>query len=94
MRLYKYFRTLIVLVPLIDVAETAFVLPPPLGLRKCNRLPFGLYVKPPGLFNEPWSLGDLNQKLCVVYLDDIIIFYKTIDELKERMRRVLETLKM
>ena len=84
----------------IDVAEkdkhkTAFVLPPPLGLWECNRLPFGL-CNAPGTFQRAMEkcLGDLNHKICVVYLDDIIIFSKTVDEHKDRLRQVLDRLTM
>ena len=82
----------------IDVAEkdkhkTAFVLPPPLGLWECNRLPFGL-CNAPGTFQRAMErcLGDLNHKICVVYLDDIIIFSQTIEEHKERLKQVLDRL--
>ena len=76
-----------------DKHKTAFVLPPPLGLWECNRLPFGL-CNAPGTFQRAMErcLGDLNHKICVVYLDDIIIFSRTIDEHKDRLRQVLDRL--
>ena len=76
-----------------DKHKTAFVLPPPLGLWECNRLPFGL-CNAPGTFQRAMErcLGDLNHKICVVYLDDIIIFSQTIDEHKERLKQVLDRL--
>lgn len=34
-------------------------------------------------------LGDLKMKMCVIYLDDLIIFSNTFDEHLERMETVL-----
>ena len=78
-----------------DKHKTAFVLPPPLGLWECNRLPFGL-CNAPGTFQRAMErcLGDLNHKICVVYLDDIIIFSRTIEEHNDRLRQVLNRLTM
>jgi hypothetical protein len=38
-------------------------------------------------------LGDLNYKICVIYLDDLIIFSKTFDEHLERLDIILAKLK-
>ena len=58
--------------------------------------PYGLYqfhVMPFGLCNAPGTLQQLMERVlsglhwtsCLVYLDDIIIFSKTIDEHLERL---------
>ena len=48
-----------------------------LGFYKCKRMPFGL-TNAPVTFQRPMEtcLGDLNLYLCIIYLDDIIIFSK------------------
>ena len=60
--------------------RTAFTVGP-LGFYEFNRLPFGLANAPASyqrLMEE--CLGDLNMKICFIYLDDLIIFSKTFDE--------------
>ena len=37
-------------------------------------------------------LSDLNYKICLCYLDDIVVFARTPHELLERLRRVLDRL--
>ena len=65
--------------------------------------PFGLYewlVCPQGLSNSPGTLqrvltkalGELVGKCCAVYLDDVIIFSKTLDEHEKHLAMVLERL--
>ena len=56
---------------------------------------------PFGLCNAPASyqrlmeqcLGDLNMKICCIYLDDLIIFSDTLEEHLERLNTVLNRLK-
>ena len=60
--------------------RTAFTVGP-LGFYTFNHLPFGLANAPPSyqrLMEE--CLGDLNMKICFIYLNDLIIFSKTFDE--------------
>jgi transposase InsO family protein len=55
-----------------------------------NRMPFGIAAAP-ATFQKLMTivLGDLNWKEAVVYLDDILIFSKTLQEHKDRLNRVL-----
>ena len=65
----------------------------PLGFFECNRMPFGL-KNAPATFQRLMQdvLGDLHLNGCVVYLDDIIIYSRTVEEhfqlLKEVFRRL------
>ena len=76
-----------------DKHKTAFVLPPPLGLWECNRMPFGL-CNAPSTFQRAMEkcLGELNHTCCVVYLDDIIVFGKTVEEHTARLEAVIQRL--
>ncbi|XP_030830382.1 uncharacterized protein LOC115919900 [Strongylocentrotus purpuratus] len=76
-----------------DKQKTAFVLPPPLGLWECNRMPFGL-CNAPSTFQRAMEkcLGELNHTVCVVYLDDIIIYSKTMEEHVVRLEAVIQRL--
>ena len=38
-------------------------------------------------------LGDLNMKICVIYLDDLIIFSRTLEEHLDRLDKVLTRLR-
>ena len=72
---------------------TAFTVGP-LGLWECNRLPFGL-TNAPATFQRVMEtiLGDLNMKICVVYLDDIIIFSHSYEEHLQHLDAVFERIK-
>ena len=76
-----------------DKAKTAFVLPPPFGLWECNRMPFGL-CNAPSTFQRAMEkcLGELNHVCCVGYLDDIIVFGRSLDEHIERLEKVIDWL--
>ena len=73
--------------------RTAFTVGP-LGLWEFNRLAFGLTNSPSTyqrLMEE--CLGDLNMKICVIYLDDLIIFADSFDEHMKRLQIVLDRLR-
>lgn len=68
------------------------------------KTPFGLYewaVMPMGLTNGPAThqarveeaLGDLIGRICVVYIDDIVVFSNSVEEHEEHVRQVLEKLR-
>ena len=63
------------------------------GLFQFTRMPFGL-PGAPGSFCRLMEivLNDLNYKICLCYLDDIVVFAKTPHELLERLRYVLDRL--
>ena len=72
--------------------RTAFTVGP-LGFYEFNRLPFGLANAPASyqrLMEE--CLGDLNMKICFIYLDDLIIFSKTFDEHMDHLEMVFQRL--
>lgn len=73
--------------------RTAFTVGP-LGFFEFNRLPFGL-CNAPATYQRVMEecLGDLNMKICVIYLDDLIIFSKTFEEHLERLQIVLDRLR-
>jgi len=76
-----------------DRPYTAFTVGP-LGLWECNRLPFGL-TNSPATFQRVMEhiLGDLNMSICLVYLDDIIIFSDSFEEHLQHLELVLERIK-
>ena len=59
---------------------TAFTVGP-LGFYECEQMPFGL-TNAPATFQRLMEncLGDLNLNWCIIYLDDVIIFSKTLRE--------------
>lgn len=78
-----------------DKQFTAFTAGP-IGLYEFNRLPFGLSNAPATyqrLMEE--CLGDLtynDEKVCQIYLDDVIIAGKTFEEHQEKLRMVFQRL--
>ena len=65
-----------------------------LGFYEYNKMPFGLPNSPATyqrLMEE--CLGSLNMKICVFYLDDLIIFSDTFEHLLERLDIVLTRLR-
>ena len=73
--------------------RTAFTLGP-LGFWEFNRLPFGLN-NAPATYQRLMEqcLGDLNMKICAIYLDDLIIFSNSLEQHLERLDKVLNRLK-
>jgi transposase InsO family protein len=66
----------------------------PLGFWEYNRLPFGL-CNAPATYQRAMEqcLGDLNYNICLVYLDDVIIFSKTYEEHLQRLEAVFKKLR-
>ena len=73
-------------------AFTAFTVGP-LGFYECEHMPFGL-TNAPATFQ--WltqnCLGNLHLHYCIIYLDDVIVFSKTLEEHLLRLRAVFEKL--
>ena len=71
-----------------DKHKTAFVVP--WGLYQFKRLPMGL-CNAPASFERLMErvLVGLNWEICLVYLDDIIVFARSFPEHLERLRQVL-----
>ena len=67
---------------------TAFTVGP-LGFYECERMPFRL-TNAPATFQRLMEtcLGDLNLHLCIIYLDDIVIFPKDLASHLERLEAV------
>ena len=65
-----------------------------LGFYEFTRMPFGL-CNMPITFQHLMqnTLGELNLSLCVIYLDDVIIFGRTEEEHLEHLWVVLECFK-
>ena len=65
----------------------------PFGFYECKRMSFGS-KKAPATFERfiRSCLGDLHLNWCIIYLDDIIIFLKTLKEHLHRLRWVFEKL--
>ena len=73
--------------------RTAFTVGP-LGFYEYNKMPFGLSDSPATyqLMMEK-CLGPYNMKICVIYLDDLIIFSYSFEQHLERLDMVLTRLK-
>lgn len=65
----------------------------PFGLYEFNRMPFGL-TNAPATFQRLMEqcLHGLNLKICLAYLDDVIVFARSFEEMLERLRIVLQRL--
>ncbi len=66
----------------------------PFGLFRFKRCPFGLATAP-GVYQNRMNhvvLKDLAPEKCVVYIDDTVIFGKTVDEFLSNLQLVLEIL--
>lgn len=76
-----------------DKAKTAFFIPSS-GLWQFKKMSVGL-CNVPATFVRLMErvLNGLNWKICVVYLDDIIVFSKTFKEHLESLNQVLDCLK-
>jgi len=76
-----------------DKPCTAFTVGP-LGHWECNRLPFGL-TNSPATFQRMMEqiLGDLNMRICIVYLDDIVIFSDSVEEHLHHLELVFERIR-
>ena len=74
-----------------DRQKTAFTTP--FGLYEFTRLPFGLNSAP-GVFQATMTrvLSDLLWTICVVYIDDILIYSDTWEEHLEAIDKVLDRL--
>ncbi|XP_065144555.2 retrovirus-related Pol polyprotein from transposon 412 [Paramisgurnus dabryanus] len=75
-----------------DKAKTAFVCP--LGFYEFNRMPQGV-TNAPSTFQRIMEkcMADINLCEVLVFIDDIIVFSKDLDEHEERLFRVLNRLK-
>ena len=72
---------------------TAFTLGS-MGLFECDRMPFGL-CNTPATFQRLMQncLGELNLTYCLIYLDDVIVYSKTLEEHLQRMHVVFDHLR-
>ena len=73
-------------------ALTAFTVRLP-GFYECKRMPFGL-THAPATFQYLMQscLGILHLQYCIIYLNGIIVFSKTLEEPLDRLRPVFEQL--
>ena len=80
-------------VDLVDRDKTAFTTP--FSLHQFCVMPFGL-CNLPGTFQRlmETTLMGLHRNVCLVYLDDIIIFSQTIEEHLIRLKQILQCLRM
>ena len=74
-----------------DEEKTAFICP--LGFYQFERMPQGI-TGAPATFQRLMekTVGDMNLLQVLVYLDDLIIFGRTLEEHEERLLRVLDRL--
>jgi len=65
-----------------------------LGFYEYNRMPFGL-SNSPSFYQRVMEeiLGDFNMNICVIYIDDLIVFSSTYEEHLERLDMIMERLK-
>ena len=75
-----------------DKPKTAFVCP--MGFWEFNRMPQGV-TNAPSTFQRLMErcVGDMNLKEVLVFLDDIIVFSKTLEEHEVRLMKVLNRLR-
>ena len=72
---------------------TAFTMGP-LGFWECGHMPFGLTNAPATLQRLVEScLNELHLNWCIIYLDDIIVFSRTLEEHLHRLKAVFNKLK-
>ena len=73
-------------------SRTAFTVGP-LGFYEFQRMPFGL-TNAPATYQRLMEdcLGDLNHTICVIFLDDVIVFSNTYEEHIERLSMVFRKL--
>ena len=64
------------------------------SLYQFNKMPFGL-VNNPATFQRLMEvvLTELARRVCVVYLDDVLVFGRTLQEHNEHLTEVLERLR-
>lgn len=74
-----------------DKEKTAFICP--LGFYQFERMPQGI-TGAPATFQRLMekAVGDMNLLQCLVYLDDLIVFGRTLEEHEERLLKVLDRL--
>ena len=74
-----------------DKEKTAFICP--LGFYQFDRMPQGI-TGAPATFQRLMerTVGDMNLLQVLVYLDDLIVFGKTLEEHEERLLKVLDRL--
>jgi len=72
-----------------DREKTAFVTP--FGLHQFHVMPFGL-CNAPSTFQRLMELAltGLHWSICLVYLDDIIIYSRTVGEHLQHLQEVLQ----
>ena len=65
-----------------------------MGLFKCDRMPFGL-CNTPVTFQRLMQncLGELNLMYCLIYLDNVIVDSKTLEEHLQRMHIIFDCLR-
>ncbi|KAG1934526.1 interleukin-1 receptor accessory protein-like 1-A [Pimephales promelas] len=75
-----------------DKHKTAFVCP--LGFYEFNRMPQGV-TNAPSSFQRLMErcMGDLNRREVLVFVDDLIVFSKTLEEHETRLLQVLKRLR-
>ena len=75
-----------------DKHKTTFSVPG-VGFFEYNRMPFGL-CNAPATFQHLMEqvLYDVNNKICAIYLDDILIWSSTVEEHIERLEAVFKRL--
>jgi hypothetical protein len=73
--------------------RTAFTVGP-LGFYEFNRLPFGL-VNAPATYQRQMEhmLDDLHLEICMIYLDDLIVFSDSFEEQLSRLERIFHRLR-
>ncbi|KAF9754364.1 Retrovirus-related Pol polyprotein from transposon 17.6, partial [Nosema granulosis] len=76
-----------------DIEKTAFACRE--GLFEFTKMPFGLLVNGPATFQRAMNklLKDFLFKFVVVYMDDILIYSKTLEEHKQHVLKVIGKLK-
>ncbi|WP_292992087.1 reverse transcriptase family protein, partial [Nitrosomonas sp.] len=81
-------------VPLTEAASDASAFITPEGHFQFNVLPFGIHSAPPAFqkMMEHVLKDCIQQNICQVYLDDILVYSKDAEQHKEHLKRVFSKL--
>ena len=75
-----------------DIPKTAFISPE--GLYEYTVMPFGV-TNAPAVYQRYMNtlLAGLTWRICLVYIDDLLVYAETLEELMSRIAQVMERIR-